>query len=318
MLFITNRAFKQSFRSKINRRVDFDLNQNGPCHSAYFCRRLGSNDYMEIGHRQLMQDLKKSSARQVLLLIHGFSCLPESDIFPTGDLLQSLFNAKEQDLVEVVVLIWPCDNDFGVVRDFWDDQKSADASAFAFARVLKMFLKWREEQSESDPCRKRLNILAHSTGNRLLQETLYRLHSYEHRNGVPMLFRNAFLMAADIINESLEPGHIGEQISHACRNVAVYYAADDLVLGNWKISNRNNTLAVRRLGHTGPASMERVAGNIYAIDCDNINSLYDNPKGHTYFLTDAHGNAGKVFDHMFTTIKTGRVPAENGRQLVLA
>lgn len=40
-------------------------------------------------------------------------------------------------------MIWPCDNDFGALKDYRDDQKAADASAFAFGRVFEMFMKWR-------------------------------------------------------------------------------------------------------------------------------------------------------------------------------
>lgn len=53
--------------------------------------------------------------------------------------------------------------------------------------------------------------------------------------------------------------------------------------------------------------------NVYAIDCDNFNNRYDTPKGHSYFLQDNNGKPGKVFDHMFNSIKTGRVEVEDVR-----
>ena len=114
-------------------------------------------------------------------------------------------------------------------------------------------------------------------------------------------------MAADIVNESLEDGQDGRLISQSSRNVSVYYASDDLALRSSKISNLKNMVASRRLGHTGPENMNNVQSNVYAIDCDNFNNKYDFPKGHSYFLDDDNNNIGLVFEHMFNTIKSGRV-----------
>ena len=320
MLFITNREPKGSIRSKKGRPFQFDLNKNSPSNSVYFCKRNAKDDYQEICIEDFMGQLKSCQVKQLLLFVHGFSNLPEPDIFPRVEKLQKLFDAKEPGLIEVVPMIWPCDNDFGIVKDYWDDQKSADGSSFSFSRVLQHFMTWRESQPEDDPCLKRINILAHSMGNRVLRETLVRWDKYDLANGVPLLFRNTILMAADIVNESLERNEPGRLISHASRNVSVYYASDDFALRSSKISNLKNKVASRRLGHTGPEDMNKVHANVYAIDCDNFNNRYDKPKGHSYFLEDQDGNPGAVFEHLFNTIKTGRVHVDDvpGRKHILS
>lgn len=123
-----------------------------------------------------------------------------------------------------------------------------------------------------------------------------------------MLFRNIFLIAADILNESLHKGQSGELISHAFRNAVVYYAADDLALRVSKVSNLKNAEASRRLGHSGPEDMEQTPKNVYAIDCDEVNTVYDPPKGHFYFRSgEKKGEPSVVFDHIFATLLTGRV-----------
>ena len=217
-----------------------------------------------------MGEIRDVQAKQILLFIHGFSNLPEPDIFPRAQALQDLFNAAEPDLVEVIPLIWPCDNDLSIVKDYWDDQKSADKSAYSFARILERFMNWRDDQPEGNPCLKRINALCHSMGNRVFRETLAAWDRYDLASGVPLLFRNIFLIAADIVNESLENGKKGRLISHASRNVTVYFASDDLALRASKISNLKNKVASRRLGHTGPEDMDKVLTNVYAIDCDNF------------------------------------------------
>ena len=307
MLFITNREPQGSVRSNIGSAYRFDLNKNSPTNSVFYCERGAKDNYVEIGSEGLMSKLRENNAEQLLLFLHGFSYLPEPDIFPRAEKLQIYFNDKEPDLVQVVPMIWPCDNDLGIVKDYWDDQKSADNSAFAFARVLQKFMAWRDKAPEDAPCLKRINILAHSMGNRVLRETISKWNKYDLANGVPLLFRNTILMAADIVNESLENGQSGHLISQSSRNVSVYYASDDLALRSSKISNLKNRVASRRLGHTGPENIDKVRSNVYSIDCDNFNNKYDSPKGHSYFLEDGDGNMGVVFKHMFDTIKSGRV-----------
>lgn len=82
----------------------------------------------------------------------------------------------------MISIIWPCDNDLGIVKDYWDDQKSADQSAFAFARMLQKFMEWRgslEYNPEHDQCLMRINVLAHFMGNRVLRQTLSNWHKYD-------------------------------------------------------------------------------------------------------------------------------------------
>lgn len=307
MLFVTNREPKGSIRTRNNRKFKFDFKKNAPSNSIYCCKRISKDNYIELGHIKWLSKLKNTKTEQLLFFIHGFSSFPEPDIFPKAKKLQNYFDTKEQNLIQVIPIIWPCDDDSGIVQDYWDDQKSADMSAFSLARALQFFMKWRDNQPEDKPCTKRINILAHSMGNRVLRQTLFAWNKYDLANGVPFFFRNTILMAADIVNESLEEGKQGRLISQSSRNVSVYFASDDLALSASKISNLKNKVASRRLGHTGPENMKKTQSNVYAIDCDNFNNKYDKPKGHSYFLSDANQNIGVVFEHIFNSIKTGRV-----------
>ncbi|WP_432695307.1 alpha/beta hydrolase [Marinobacterium sp. YM272] len=307
MLFVTNREPRGSIRTRPDRKFNFDLKKNAPSNSIYCCERVGPDEYVELGSAKWLGRLKTSPAKQLLFFIHGFSNLPEPDIFPRAQGLQDQFNAVDPELVQVIPVIWPCDDDPGIVKDYWDDQKSADMSAFSFARALQFFMRWRDQEPEDFPCIKRINVLAHSMGNRVFRQTLAAWEKYDLADGVPLLFRNTFLMAADIVNESLEPEHSGRLISQASRNVSVYYASDDLALRASKVSNLKNKVASRRLGHSGPEDMQKTQSNVYAIDCDNFNNRYDRPKGHSYFVDDGEGNPGVVFKHLVQSLQTGRV-----------
>ncbi|AYC31008.1 alpha/beta hydrolase [Pseudomonas cavernae] len=310
MLFLTNRFPKQSIQTKVGRAFEFDLRNNAPSNSIFFCDRTAPDAIEEIGSKNFMRRLKESEYRQILIYLHGFSNLP-TDVFAAAEEFQALCNKKAQQEVLVVPVIWPCDNDFGIVQNYWDDQKSADMSAYSLSRALVAFINWRNSEDndpQKDPCLKRLNMLAHSMGNRVLREALCAWNKYDLPNGVPLIFRNTFLVAADIENESIHREERAALIADASRNVVVYFASDDLALRSSKAANLKNKIASRRLGHSGPENMELTPKNVYAVDCDDVNNEYDNPKGHSYFRSGAKkGEPGLVFEHIFECIRTGRV-----------
>ena len=322
MLFITNRFPTQSIRTRVGRNFTFDLNNNAASNSVFFCERIADEQIMEIGGHQFLARIKEADCRQILIYIHGFANLPE-DVFAAVEEFQTLCELSRPGEVLVVPLIWPCDNDFGIVQDYWDDQKSADASAFAFSRILEIFLEWRSSETHNpadNPCLKRINVLAHSMGNRVLRETLRAWDKYDLASGVPMIFRNTYLVAADIVNESLQHGNSGEKICHASRNVIVYYASDDLALRASKASNLKNKVASRRLGHSGPEDLSLTPANVYSVDCDDINTTYDIPNGHSYFRSGRQFmEPGLVFEHIFSALLSGRVfpDDENRRTTIL-
>lgn len=318
MLFITSRMPTVNTEPDFNKNFVFDLKNNSSSRSFFCCVRHKTGKYEEIGSMNLLKTLKTAKARQVLVYIHGFSNLPE-DVFAAAEEFQKLCDKKKAGEILLLPLIWPCDADLGIVKDYWDDQKAADQSAFTFARVMQKFMEWRNSEQynpEDDPCLKRINVLAHSMGNRVLRQTLSNWHRYDQPHGLPLLFRNTFLVAADIVNESLHKGEEGELISHTSRNVVVYYASDDLALRASKVSNLKNAEASRRLGHSGPEDMALTPKNVYAIDCDDVNTLYDPPKGHSYFRSGKKkGEPGLVFEHIFRTMLGGRVfPSDEYRK----
>lgn len=305
MLFITNRFPKASIRTRLGRTFAFDVNNNAASNSLFFCESGKDGEHTEIGSQPMFERLRDSDYRQVLLIVHGFNVLPDAAL-AQAERLQKLCDQAKKKEVLVVALIWPTDNDPGVLKDYWDDQRSADLSGFAFARAFGKFMTWRDDDVA---CLMRINILAHSMGSRVLRESLVRWNKDDLANGVPMIFRNIFLAAADVVNETLEPGEKGLLMSHAARNVTVYHAAEDLALRASKAVNVRNGIASRRLGHTGPERIENTLPNVVSVDCDDFSMEYDPLDGHTYFLEDPKTKkAGKVFEHIFFAMRSGRVP----------
>ena len=317
MLFATNRTPTQSAKSQKGRKISFSMQNTGVRQDMYFCQRNGVDDYNEIGTKAFFQELKNlDSDTQVLFYIHGFNNIGEPDIFPNAEILQSMFDEVSPGLVHIVPLIWPCDDDSAIafMDDYWDDQRASRASGDAFARMLGKFDDWRKEEAKkAEPCTRRMNVLAHSMGNRVFRNAINSWVKHDMGGNMPQLFRNVFMVAADVVNHTLEYKENGRFIPDSARNVVVYYANDDLAMPASKISNLKNMTVSRRLGMTGPESMSetKLARNVYEVDCDDFNNSWGDRKGHTYFLRNAAGNISPVILHMIKAIKGGRVvPAE--------
>ena len=321
MLFVTNRSPRQSYRTKLNRKIDFSLQNTSASQCLFFCERRAKHDYIEIGSRSFFDRLKSSEAfEQILLYIHGFNNTNEKEIFPRAQRLQELIDKEgAKSLVQVIPLIWPCDDDAptAIIDDYWDDQRAADQSGNAFARLLGKFDDWRHDKvQKTEPCTKRINVLAHSMGARVLRNALHTWAHHDAKRGVPQLFRNVFLVAADVVNHTLEAGEEGRFIPDSARNVVVYFSNEDLAMPASKIANLKNFTVSRRLGMTGPENLDAVPRNVYEVDCDNIVYEFDKLKGHSYFLCDSNDNPSPVLLHMIKAITDGRVePADRHFEL---
>lgn len=269
MLFITNRTPNESAKTTatdLGRSISFDYQNTTASQSLYFCERQSKNNYVEIGSQPFFKSLKEITNQdtQLLLYIHGFNNNMEPDVFGNARKLQKLFDAKQKGLVLVVPLIWPCDDDpaYAFLDDYWDDQDAADASGCAFGRLMGKFNSWRHHPDQLEvPCTRKINVLAHSMGNRVLKNALKDWVEKYGNHGMPQIFHNVFMVAADVKNEILEEGKDGRHIVDASRNVVVYFANDDLAMSASKIANVKNKTLSRRMGMTGPKSLKETLNN---------------------------------------------------------
>lgn len=294
MLFVTNRYSKFGFKSRPGCIFDFDHDCNDVSASLFFCSMEEKGKKVEIGATEFFNRLKRAEHKSILVFFHGFNTLPDSAMSIASRLQVILDGFHAETLV--VPAIWPCDNDFGVIKDYYDDKETADASGFAFARMISKFQAW--QKSSKNPCLKNVSILAHSMGNRVLRSAFQR---FKKRNGgyVPFLFSNIFMVAADVKDDCLEYGKSGQFIAEATRGLYVYYNPKDMALG---LSKAANGFSGRRLGHQGVKNRDAVAKNIYELNCMNIRS--DDAKNHTYFLEHKGSPTGTAKSLAITIIET--------------
>jgi esterase/lipase superfamily enzyme len=325
MLFLTNRVLKQNNQTRLGRTIDFDLRDTNALQSLFCCERTIEDDsvvYTEIGSEAFLQRLKDSPAEQILAFIHGFDNLPENAVFQRATELQELFDAAQPNLVEVIALVWPsqgAETTVEFIKDYYADENAADASDVAFARALAKLEAWQQTNIENGtPCLKRLNVLAHSMGNRVFRGTVKYWSEEILGHEPPLLFRNVFMAAADVENETLQRDQDGGMIPMMARNVVVYHTYEDLALRASKAANASTRSVSRRLGHTGPYDMTKVPANVYAVNCDSFAMAYDPNKGHTYFLRDPRDNSpGLAFKHILNCVQTASPQSNADRRFTL-
>jgi hypothetical protein len=71
MLFITNRRFVNGRRSEAGREVTFDLDDNEPGCSVYFCERTAPGQYRELLSGPFFGRLRRSERQQILLYLQS-------------------------------------------------------------------------------------------------------------------------------------------------------------------------------------------------------------------------------------------------------
>lgn len=319
MLFITCKPIEEASPGMGTGLKAFVLDADSANNQLYYCDHKGTMGdkevFLELGSLKFMKALREDPHKQILFYLHGFNNQP-ADVMYQGNLLQKLMDMNAPNECLVIPIIWPCGDKTGFVRDYWDDQKSADMSGYPLSRALSLFVQWQHQNRRDDvPCTKFMNIMAHSMGNRVLKEAMYIWGHYDSFKKVPMLFRNIFMVAADVTCDTLQLDQKGSYITYATKNTIVYYAGDDRALQGSKLINIENRQITKRLGHAGPSPSSYKVPNVYGVDCDRVNSEYD-PLGHTYFINAAavaakengklnKNDGGDVFNHMLDCITTG-------------
>jgi esterase/lipase superfamily enzyme len=322
---------KQGKSGTLPRAVEFDLNNSTAQQSLHFCDRSDTTTAMdEVGSDAVFNNLRISGYQQLLFYIHGFNVAPEAAI-NGAKRLQSLLDSRKSGAYGVIPIIWASEvSPVNMGERYITDQVTSDSSGVAFARLLMMFLDWQTRPETTmqgyEPCTVRLNLLAHSMGNRVLRQAYLDLKKHYNIPQLPMIFRNIFLVAADLPNQILERGQEGELIPYSTRNCCVYSAMDDLALRGSKVINvgRNapgdRDIAGRRLGHTGTENLSQTPKNVYDLDCSEFSMLFDK-LGHGYFTDNSNIKKptdplviSPAFDHMYRCMETGRPPLRNSNR----
>lgn len=228
---------------------------------------------------QKMQTMMHETGGDALLLVPDFACTFDQALQLAAE-LKTRYSSREVREMAVGVFAWPADGRIFPPTQYYDERQDALLSGLALARLLCRLRDFiRTALHSGKRCVRRLHLLAHGMGVQVLHAAVQSLTRCYLPSGLPLLFQNIFLMAADDDNDALEkPRKLGP-LTHIAKHIHVYHSQGDCALSNGDAMLSNPD----RLGVGGPAGMTRVSEQVTAIDCSGVDAGAPGDGNHQYF-----------------------------------
>jgi len=218
----------------------------------------------------LVKKISESSEQDAFLFIHGFNTSFENGILRTAQLAFDLgFKGAP------IFYGWPS---FGNVLNYPEDEYSVKLSTTHFINFLKML----------NPVisNKKVHIIAHSMGNRLLTTAIKEIKKDESLNTLSF---NQIILAAPDVDANEFISDFAEAILNAAKRVTLYASSADTAL---RIS-RNIHSSTIRLGESG--NLITCYSGLDTIDATNTDPSFI---GHGYY-----SNTAQLIGDIFNLIK---------------
>ncbi len=228
------------------------------------------------GSKKVFAELKASMAAgsDTLLFIHGYN-VSFRGALEAGFQLQEVYGTPRH--LNVVVFSWPSDGSMMPLLAYRSDRTDARLSAPALARGFAKLHALMKEIDRSEVCGGKIHLMCHSMGNYVLRNGIYEVQ--KTLGGLPRLFDEIFLMAADEDHDAFEFDYKLLPLPELGRSVHVYFNRGDTALVISDKTKSNPT----RLGSYGPRAPLTVPGNVDLVDCSEV---VDGHLEHNYYLTD--------------------------------
>ena len=229
------------------------------------------------GSRKVFGELKDAMAvgSDTLVFIHGYN-VSFREALETGFKLKETYGTTRP--LNVVVFSWPSDGSMMPLLAYRDDRTDARLSAPAFGRGLAKLDEMLKGIARGDACGGKIHLMCHSMGNYVLRNGIQAV--IKSLGGLPRMFDEIFLMAADEDHDAFELEHKLQPLPELGRNVHVYFNRGDTALVISDKTKSNPT----RLGSYGPRAPLAVPGNVELVDCSEV---VGGVIEHDYFLKDA-------------------------------
>ena len=218
----------------------------------------------------LQQAITDNNEGAVLLFVHGFNVKFDDALVRAAQLSEDLSREDQYDVGTPVLFSWP-----SVGKLSLEDYQGDRARSLGAAPYLEAFLDILTEDLEVE----RINIIAHSMGNRVLTKALedYARDYLVRHNRTDLEFR-ILLVAADVERDIFDQAN--GVFDNLDANVTIYTSDTDRAL---HISNFVNSNEQKRLGDTDKnRPYIRAAQNYATIDATAVaTELFG--VGHNYY-----------------------------------
>ena len=233
-------------------------------------------------YKQLDEQVQQTATRELFVFVHGFNVTFSDATRRAAQMAHDLPYTGTP-----VVFSWPSLGRGDPVA-YTTDENSADWAVHHFEAFLQQLMQHHAPQ--------RINLIAHSMGNRVMTEALDNL---ANRQRIPGKLREIVLAAPDVDAGKFRDV-IGPALAPLAGRVTLYASANDEAL---RLSKKAHGYA--RAGDTGPSLV--VVPGIDTIDVSQVDTTL---LGHAYY-----GSNVSVLEDLFHLL-TSQLPAEQRAWLV--
>ncbi|MCU0437124.1 MAG: alpha/beta hydrolase [Raineya sp.] len=221
-----------------------------------------------------------------LFFIHGFNTNLKKLQDTIDNLHKKYVENPNSPIGHLLIFTWPGRSP-AVPYHYHDDKKDAIRSGEALARGIIKALKFLRKtlvQERNPACNKKIHLMAHSMGNRVLEHTMKEL--IKENVGIPELFDQILLMAPDVEYNIFEPQEAFYQLIDFGRRVHIYYHDKDHVLSISKYTKNFSN----RLGKYGRRYVNSSLTDVFDVNVSETRDdqgvgLITNHMNHWYYYS---------------------------------
>jgi esterase/lipase superfamily enzyme len=243
--------------------------------------------------RQMLRRALAGREEDVLLMVHGFNNTAEFAMLRLAQLKIDLhFPGK------ALLFCWPSQ---GSASAYLDDEVAAAASVPALKEVLETLIAEYRAAGNAD---RRVHLLAHSMGNRILLNALAEIAV----GGLPSgstPFGQVILAAPDV--DFVMMNRVFKQAARCAEGITLYYCEDDVALQASRELNRDSRIGQRGVFEDGLENVDAKhantsflghdyfsASNRLLVDLELLINLRLNAAGRTQTVKSRQDNIGNL------------------------
>jgi esterase/lipase superfamily enzyme len=254
--------------------------------------------------------MRKSNC-DTIVFIHGYNVSFKEAMKAAAKIGRNFAGLNSGRGVNILAFSWPSDGSMAPWIAYSSDRRDAAASGPAFARGILKLRDFVHEMSERDACSQKIHLIAHSMGNYVLRHALQEIRQ-QSPTGLPRIFDQIFLMAADEDDDAFEHNHKLRLLPRLARRVNVYFNRGDTAISLSDKTKGNPD----RLGDDGPRAPFQVPAKVTQTDCTEV---VKGLVGHSYYANEPKvvQDMAQVLEGLDPTLVKGRTFRDDRNRFVI-
>lgn len=232
---------------------------------------------------EMHEDMCSAAGGDLLIYVHGYNNDLDKAIRNLGT-IEEHYIKEGSPIKHLLLFSWPSQ---GKKIKYRNDMKDAEESGQALARNIMKLQKFYEtyfKDGDQTFCGRKIHILAHSSGARVLQHAMNYLRNGQYGMNIGVIFEEAILAAADVDDFMLETHQPLGYLCEISNRVHNYNNKKDVALTISRTTKNSNP----RLGQKGVRGFSNLPSNLVMVDTTGVKEdtgLIDDLINHWYYYT---------------------------------